>query len=63
MRRLQLLLQSDYEVDPNRIVLTVHPNEYNAVAAMIREGLLLKGEPQTVDAEEWAEVELLPPPA
>src|SRR3954463_1125386 len=59
MKRFQLLLQSDYEVDPSRIVLTVHPNDYNAVAAMIREGLVLKGEPQTIDAVEWAAVELL----
>lgn len=63
MKRFELLLQSDYEVDPNRIVLTVHPNHYNEVAAMLRQGLVLKGEPQTVDADEWSEVELLAPPA
>jgi hypothetical protein len=58
--KFQLLLQSDYEVDPNHVVLTVHPNHYNEVAEMIRAGLVLKGEPQAIDAEEWAEVGLLP---
>jgi hypothetical protein len=62
-KRFELLLQSDSEVDPDRIVLTVHPNHYNEVAAMIRAGLLLKGEPQAIDAEEWAEVRLLAAPA
>lgn len=56
---MELLLQSDYEVEPNRIVVTVHPNHYNEVAAMIRKGLVIKGEPQTVDALEVSTVELL----
>lgn len=57
--RFELLLQSDYEVDPGRVVLTVHPNHYNEVAAMLREGLTLKGRPQAVDAPEWVEIALL----
>lgn len=62
-KRFRLLLQSDYEVDPNsiRMVLTVHPNDYNEVSAMLREGFVLKGSPSSVDAAEWATVESLPP--
>jgi hypothetical protein len=54
-----LELKSDYEVDPGRLLILVHPNDYNRLNKALQAGLVLWAKPQTVDAPEVIEVRAL----
>lgn len=42
-------IRSDDEVDPNHLLLTCHPNDLNHLRELLREGVVLKDFPRTVD--------------
>lgn len=46
---MRLVLQSDYEVSPNSLLILCHPNDYNKTKEMLERGVILKAQPEIVD--------------